>query len=227
MAKLPPVSGVEQSVMTITGVDGNDIKLYIHRPKGESSMAIPGVLHFHGGGMTFLSTSSPVYSRWRDELAATGMVVIGVEFRNAAGVHGPHPFPAGLHDCTTALEWTHANRDLLGISNLILAGESGGANLALATTIKAKHDGRLTTIDGVYALVPFISGAYSWSDEDKAEEFPSLLENDGYFVTNTMNELVVSVYDPDGTNARNPLCWPYWATDDDLAGLPPHVITVS
>lgn len=177
--------------------------------------------------MTFLSTSSPVYSRWRDELAATGMVVIGVEFRNAAGVHGPHPFPAGLHDCTTAFEWTHTNRDLLGISNLILAGESGGANLALATTIKAKHDGRLTTIDGVYALVPFISGAYSWSDEDNAEEFPSLLENDGYFVTNTMNELVVSVYDPDGTSARNPLCWPYWATDDDLAGLPPHVITVN
>lgn len=28
-------------------------------------------------------------------------------------------------------------------------------------------------------------------------------------------------------NARNPLCWPYWATDDDLAGLPPHVITVN
>ncbi|WP_445506466.1 alpha/beta hydrolase fold domain-containing protein [Niallia sp. 03190] len=227
MAELPPVPGILHSTEMITGVDGNDIMLYIHRPKGESTAALPGVLHIHGGGMTLLSTSGPVYSRWRDELAATGMVVIGVEFRNAASVHGPHPFPAGLNDCTTALEWVHSNRELLGISKLILAGESGGANLALATTIKAKRNGRLKAIDGVYALVPYISGAYGWSDEDKAREFPSLLENDGYFINCSLNEVIASVYDPEGINTNNPLCWPYWATSDDLADLPPHVITVN
>ncbi|PWA08784.1 alpha/beta hydrolase [Pueribacillus theae] len=227
MEDLPPVSGIQQSIETIRGVDSNDIVLYIHRPKVKSSNALPGILHFHGGGMAMLSTSGPMYSRWRDELAATGMVVIGVEFRNAAGVLGPHPFPAGLNDCTTALEWTHANRESLGLSKLILAGESGGANLALATTIKAKREGRLDAIDGVYALVPYISGAYDWNYEDMAAEFPSLLENDGYFVNNLMNKVAASVYDPDGLNANNPLCWPYWATYHDLTGLPPHVITVN
>ena len=29
------------------------------------------------------------YERWRDELAATGLVVVGVEFRNGGGKPGP------------------------------------------------------------------------------------------------------------------------------------------
>jgi len=81
-------------------------------------------------------------------------------------------------------------------------------------------------IDGVYALVPFISGAYGWAEDQMAAQFPSLLENDGYFVVNSSNAVLASVYDPGGSNGRNPLCWPSWASADDLAGLPPHVITV-
>jgi acetyl esterase/lipase len=34
-------------------------------------------------------------------------------------------------------------------------------------------------------------------------------------------------YDPPGDNAANPLAWPYHATEADLAGLPPHVISVN
>jgi acetyl esterase/lipase len=38
--------------------------------------------------------------------------------------------------------------------------------------------------------------------------------------------VMAEVYDPGAANARNPLAWPYFATDDDLRGLPPHVISV-
>ena len=48
---------------------------------------------------------------WRDDLAATGMVVVGVEFRNAAGALGPHPFPAGLNDCASGAQWAIANKE--------------------------------------------------------------------------------------------------------------------
>ena len=51
------------------------------------------------------------------------------------------------------------NRSQLGISTLIVSGESGGGNLSLATTLKAKRDGLLGHIDGVYAMCPYISNA--------------------------------------------------------------------
>ena len=35
---------------------------------------MPGVLHIHGGGMVLLEAAGAGYGRWRDELAATGMV---------------------------------------------------------------------------------------------------------------------------------------------------------
>ncbi len=227
VAGLPPVAGVSRSTETIAGVAGDDIRLYVSRPAGSAGTSLPGVLHVHGGEMTLLGASGPAYARFRDELAATGMVVVGVEFRNAAGVLGTHPFPAGLDDCTTALGWMHEGRERLGLSKLLLAGESGGANLILATTLRAGREGTLDAIDGVYAMVPFVSGAYGWPDARKAAELPSLLENDGYFISSSINAVVASLYDPEGRNTENPLCWPYWADEQDLAGLPPHVITVN
>ncbi len=88
----------------------------------------------------------------------------------------------------------------------------GSVTTALATTLRAKRDGRLHMVDGVYALVPFVSGAYGWPEDEMAAQFPSLLENDGYFVVNSSNAVITSVYDPVGPHARDPLCWPYWAT---------------
>jgi acetyl esterase len=218
----PPVTGVTSTVEVIRGIDGNDITLFIHRPTGATG-PMPGVLHLHGGGMVILEAASPGYVRWRDELAATGLVVVGVEFRNGGGKHGPHPFPAGLNDCTSALQWVTDNKAKLGISKLVVSGESGGGNLTLATTLKAKRDGRIAQIDGVYAQCPYISGLYV----DRSPALASLYENDGYFLACDQMGIMVKVYDPTGENATNPLAWPYHASSDDLRGLPPHVISVN
>ena len=101
----------------------------------------------------------------------SGLVVVGVEFRNGGGKHGAYPFPAGLTDCSSALQWVIDNRARLGISTLIVSGESGGGNLTLATTLKAKRDGLVDQIDGVYAMCPYISGAYA----SQPSELASLL----------------------------------------------------
>ena len=81
---LPEVVGVERFTKVIDGVDGNKITLYIHKPEKQIS-TLPGILHIHGGGMSILKASNPNYVRWRDDLASTGLVVVGVEFRNVAG----------------------------------------------------------------------------------------------------------------------------------------------
>lgn len=224
MAGLSPVEGVERTTETISGA-GGEIVLHVSRPTGARG-PLPGVLHIHGGGMVLLRAEGSSYARLRDELAATGAVVVGVEFRNAGGALGSHPFPAGLDDCTSALHWMHTHRADLGISSITVAGESGGANLTLATTLRAKRDGHLDMIDGVYAMVPYISGAYGWGEADRARELPSLVENDGYFISCALMEILKAVYDPDGAHDRDPLCWPYHATVEDLRGLPPHTISV-
>lgn len=224
---LAPVEGVTSRTEVISGVDGNDINLYIHEPSStedaSSGTARPCVLHLHGGGMVILKASGASYRRWRDELAALGLVVVGVEFRNAGGELGHHPFPAGLNDCTSALEWVNANKAQLGVSKIVVSGESGGGNLTLATTIKANREGRLGMIDGVYAQCPYISGAYG----APPTELASLHENDDYFLSNEMMKHFVRAYDPSGGNLTNPLAWPLNASTDDLKGLPPHVISVN
>lgn len=223
---LDPIEGLVHHTETIAGPAGNDISLYVSRP-ADSTGPLPGILHIHGGGMVILQAAGPLYARFRHELAATGLVVVGVEYRNGAGVLGPHPFPAGLDDCAAALAWVHEHRAELGISTLTVAGESGGGNLTLATAIRAKRDGTLDTIDGVYAMVPYISGIYGRSAAEREEELPSLVENDGYFISCDLNAVFVEVYDPGARHATDPLCWPYHATPEDLAGLPPHVISVN
>ncbi|HEY5663521.1 MAG TPA: alpha/beta hydrolase fold domain-containing protein [Ilumatobacter sp.] len=217
-----PAAGVVTSTETITGVDGNEIALRVHRPAAGTA-PVPGILHLHGGGMTILATTDANYAGWRDDLAAAGVVVVGVEFRNAAGSLGPHPFPAGLHDCASALQWMHDHRADLGVSKLVVSGDSGGANLALATVLLAKRDGRLGQIDGVYAQCPYISGRYT----APPPELPSLAENDRYFLDCRLMGAMAAVYDPSGRHASDPLAWPYHAEVGDLAGLPPHVISVN
>ena len=117
--RTPPVENVTSYTELIKGVDGNDISLYIHKPT-DIQGPIPAVIHTHGGGMVVLQASNVGYQRWRDELASTGLLVIGVEFRNGAGALGPHPFPAGLNDCTSATKWAIDNMDSLGISKIII-----------------------------------------------------------------------------------------------------------
>ncbi|MGK2854353.1 MAG: alpha/beta hydrolase fold domain-containing protein [Microbacteriaceae bacterium] len=216
-AGIPPAVGVETRTETIKGVDGNDITLHIERPADRPG-PLPGLLHLHGGGMAILTATDFTP---RAYLAAQGCVVVGVEFRNSAGVLGAHPFPAGLNDCATALDWMHSHRDALGLSSIVVTGESGGGNLSLATALKARREGRLDHIDGVYAQVPFIFGGYDTPDP----VLPSLIENDGYFLGASVMTLMASLYDPAGEHTRNPLAWPYFATPADLQGLPPHVVT--
>src|SRR4051812_5938351 len=132
VAELPPIAGVERSVEVIRGLDDNDITLFVHRPAEASSHPRPGVLHLHGGGMAQLEAAGGAYVRLRDELAAAGLIVVGVEFRNAGGKLGPYPFPAGLTDCVSALQWFHQRRADVRRCPVGGAGGAGGGDLSPA-----------------------------------------------------------------------------------------------
>lgn len=212
---------VTNETQIIQGEDGNEISLYISRPTG-TKKKLPAVLHLHGGGMALLTAADPNFVHWRQTLAAKGLVVIGVEFRNIGGVQGNHPFPAGLNDCYAALKWVNNQKETLGISRVIISGESGGGNLSLATTLKAKKEKALGLIDGVFAQCPYISNQYA---KPAKSMLPSLVENDKYLINLEAMSVMASMYN--GLSSKNPLAWPFYAKQDDLRDLPPHIIYVN
>jgi acetyl esterase/lipase len=221
-AAMPSYDEISISTEVIKGVDDNDIPLYVHMP-AEGTPPGPCVVHTHGGGMVLMTAADPGFRRWRSDLASAGLRVVGVEFRNGGGKLGNHPFPAGLNDCANAVKWVHENRERLGVTSIILSGESGGGNLSIATALKAKKEGWLDRISGVYACCPYISNAY----HEPPESLISLHENNGYSISCEQMAVLSSIYDPTGEHATNPLAWPLHASEDDLAGLPQHVISVN
>ena len=221
-ATLPALESIDTATEIIDGVDGNQIQLYIHRPR-ERNGRVPCIVHIHGGGMVLMGATDPMFVRWRGALANLGVVVIGVEFRNGGGRLGNHPFPAGLNDCASAVQWADSNRDALRISSIVISGESGGGNLSLATALKANKEGWIDQIDGVYACCPYICGQYV----SPPKTLLSLRENDGYMLSCKQMAALVKVYDPTNEHGTNPLAWPYHAQRIDMEGLPPHAISVN
>lgn len=86
--------------------------------------------------MASLSCYDGMYRGWGKIIAANGVAVVMVDFRNCvspSSVPEVAPFPAGLNDCVSGLKWVAARAEQLGIdpARIIVAGESGGGNLTL------------------------------------------------------------------------------------------------
>jgi acetyl esterase len=219
-----PSTGLEISTTEfVSDPDGNTIKLQVIRPISDT--ALPCVYYIHGGGMQTLSCMLGMYRSWGRVIANQGVAVIMVDFRNCLSPSSApevEPFPAGLNDCVSGLKWVHAHAAELGIdpARIIVAGESGGGNLTLATGLKLKQDGDLGLIRGLYAMCPYIAGVWP------QDRFPSSTENNGILL-NLHNNRGAMAYGIDELNAKNPLAWPSFASEEDVAGLVPTVISVN
>lgn len=203
--------------------DGNTIKLRFIRPQGDE--ALPCVYYIHGGGMQSMSCYDGMYRAWGKIIAHQGVAVAMVDFRNCltpSSAPEVAPFPAGLNDCVSGVHWLVENVTELNIDpdHIIVAGESGGGNLTLATGLKLKQDGKLHLIRGLYALCPYIAGAWP------QERFPSSTENNGLLLDLHNNRGAVA-YGIEAFEQGNPLAWPSFATEADLEGLVSCVISVN
>lgn len=203
--------------------DGNTINVTVTRP--DSNEALPCIYYIHGGGMQSMSVHYGMYRVWTRQMANCGVAVAAVDFRNAlspSSVPEIAPFPAGLNDCVSGLKWMSKNANNLGIdaTQMIVAGESGGGNLTLATGMKLLQDGDIGLIQGLYALCPYIAGRWP------LPENPSSTENNGIML-NLHNNHGAMAYGIGELEAGNPLAWPSFAKAKDVVGLPPVVISVN
>ena len=207
--------------------DGNNIKIQYIRP--DTDEKFPCVYYIDGGGMMVSSCFDELYAAWGRCIARQGVAVAMVDFRNAMWASSAPeiaPFPAGLNDCVSGLKWIHANAEELNIDNeqIIIAGESGGGNLTIATGLKLKQDGDIGLIKGLYALCPYIAGHWPLSEN------PSSEENEGILLSlHTEQEFSQGalIYGIDAYKNKDPLAWPSFATADDVKGLPKTYIIVN
>jgi acetyl esterase len=134
----PPLAIGETRDFSFPGAAG-DIKARLYRPLGEKPGEIlSGVVYFHGGGWVCgdLDTHDSVC---RGIAVYGGCAVIAIDYRM-----GPeHKFPAAVEDAIAAVKWVTTNAGALRIdaSQLAVAGESAGGNLAAVAAIALRESG--------------------------------------------------------------------------------------
>eukprot|EP01062_Namystynia_karyoxenos_P052786 TRINITY_DN423_c0_g1_i2.p1 TRINITY_DN423_c0_g1~~TRINITY_DN423_c0_g1_i2.p1 ORF type:complete len:372 (+),score=124.13 TRINITY_DN423_c0_g1_i2:93-1208(+) len=226
---------VTQVVEIKSKPDDNPLKIEVIKPAG--AQGLPLVYHIHGGGMAMGSTFDHTWQVWSRVLARQGVVVAMVDFRNSEIPSGCQPktapYPAGLNDCFSGLEYCHAHAAELGgdPARLIVSGESGGGNLTIATVLKAKREGKLHMVSGFYPLCPYIAGTWPQDVQNEGILGTSHLNsvNNGIWIamggTREMSHEAIG-YGEEAFKRRDPLAWPGFATVDDLRGLPRCCIIV-
>ena len=122
------------------------------------------IIHFHGGGFICMSANS--HQNYTRKFAIqTNSVVFSVDYRLAPD----YPYPNQIEDCWQAYYWIimHSGQEL-GIhpETVILTGDSAGATLALAITLRAIHT-QFRVPDGLFLAYPciYILYIYIYSSE--------------------------------------------------------------
>lgn len=207
----------------VSSPDGNEIQVQVIRPQGDE--IVPCVYYIHGGGMEIMSCFNGMYRGWGKIIAAQGVAVVMVDFRNCirpSSAPEVAPYPAGLNDCVSGVRWLRASAARLRIDpdRIVVAGESGGGNLTLATGMRLAREGDAGLVRGLYALCPYISGRWP------QDHLPSSVANNGLVLDLHSNRGRMG-YGIDAFEARDPLAWPGFASVSDVKGLPETVISVN
>jgi acetyl esterase len=180
----------------------------IYRPN--NSAELPGIVFLHGGGWCMLDID--IYEPIIKRLALTsGSAVLAIDYPLAPEA----PFPAAIETCTEFVRHVLASSARFGIrsDSLALAGDSAGANLAVAVALVLRD--RQENIVNALGLV---YGAYDLANETKSCELygkgdlPLTIES----MRNSRKNYV-----PSPIRLSAPLASPLNA---DLRGLPPSFL---
>jgi len=205
----PDVASVRD--LTLPGPIG-PLRLRLYEPAGVGATS-PGVLYIHGGGWVIcsLDTHDGVCRRLAN---TSGLRVASLDYRMAP----EHPFPAPLDDCVAATRWVGAHAGEIGFlaDRVALAGDSAGANLALATLLALRDGG-----EALPRAAALIYGAFS-ADLDS----PSHRAFGGgeYVLSTPVMQWFWDHYVPDAGRRNDPLVSPLHA---DLRGLPPLYVSAA
>jgi len=145
-----------------------------------------------------------------------GKTVVGVHYRLAP----EHPFPAALTDVVSAFRTVLSSRDTLGLPGgpVVIAGDSAGGNLAVATMLHEIDAGRELPV-GALVLYGVLGANFDTPSYKTYSE--------GYAITELSMRRLWSWYAPDEATRQNSHANPIAATDAQLQELPPLFLVVA
>jgi monoterpene epsilon-lactone hydrolase len=201
MAQVPVAPDVQQNPVEIGGVAGVEVTIECN---SESENVI---LYFHGGVYVigYAAATVPLVG---DLVRRTGTRAITLEYRLAP----EHPYPAAVEDARAAYVGLLAQG--VDPGQIVLAGESAGAGLAVALLLALRDAGVPLPSCG-YLMSPYVDLTLSGETLEAKQTVDPLLTPDG-----------LRARVPDyvgGADAADPLISPIFG---DLAGLPPLLIQV-
>lgn len=207
MQPIPGETMAEVRDLRVAGADGElDARLY--RPLDQPNL--PLLVFFHGGGFVF-GTLDTHDNLCRSLAKQTGALVVSIAYRLAPEAK----FPAAPLDCYSATCWLVEQAQQLGCdaSRVALAGDSAGANLALAVSrLAAARNGPRISYQCLF--YPVTDGR---CDSASYEAFA-----EGYFLTREMMLWCWQHYLQSPEQADDALASPLRA--EDLASLPPTAL---
>lgn len=207
---MPPIPGepmAEVRELRVAGAAGElDARLY--RPQARDDL--PLLVFFHGGGFV-IGTLDTHDNLCRALAKQSGAVVVSVAYRLAPEAK----FPAAPLDCYRATCWLVEHAAQLGVdgSRLALAGDSAGANLALAVSRLAAAQGG-PRIAYQCLFYPVADGRCD------SASYAAFAE--GCFLTRAMMQWFWQQYLERPEQVDDPLASPLRAAE--LAGLPPTTL---
>lgn len=127
--------------VTITGMDGNSIDLYIWRPTELTRKGPLPILYFMHGGGYLMGDANTMATK--PEVLTNGLqaILVSVNYRLATVA----PFPADLHDAYSGLEYIHDHASEYGAdpTRIVILGESAGGGLAARLALYNRDRGRV------------------------------------------------------------------------------------
>lgn len=133
-----------------TRPDGGPLQLDVCSTAPAGSPPRPAVVSIHGGSWTRGDKSSDDWRQVCEWLASEGFVAYSVDY----GLTPAAPFPAGIDDIQSAVEWIRvpANADRFGIDPDRIGAFGGSAGANLAALLGTRGDGALTAGSRVAAV---------------------------------------------------------------------------
>jgi epsilon-lactone hydrolase len=167
------------------------------------------LVFLHGGGFALGSSAS--HRKLAGHVArACGATAFVADFRRAP----EHPYPAQIEDAAAVFD--ALVRDGIRPADITFIGDSAGASIAIATTLRMQRDGSRTP-----GLVMAIS---PWLDMENTGETLVSNNDTDFLITREGLQGNIDRYLSGGADPTDPLVNPLYA---DLTGFPPLYITAA